>query len=247
MLRSGHDTLDSSSTVSSCTRMLMCFNSTHFYLAYIARFITCHAAVWHAAALEAAEEALRSSNWLPTSDADRNATGVAIGSGIGSLEDIVDADRVTAARGPRRISPQFVPRILLNLAAGQVGVQWGLRGPNHCAATACATGAHAIGDAFRLIKFGEADVMLAGGTEASVNVLSLGGFGKMRALSTKFNSDPSEASRPFDAARDGFVIGGKALHSARMISLYEAFVILRSIYVAESLHIIVLVEYTQWY
>jgi 3-oxoacyl-[acyl-carrier-protein] synthase II len=162
--------------------------------------------------VEAAEEALRSSNWLPTSDADRNATGVAIGSGIGSLEDIIEADRTTAARGPRRISPQFVPRILLNLAAGQVGVQWGLRGPNHCAATACATGAHAIGDAFRLIKFGEADVMLAGGTEASVNVLSLGGFGKMRALSTKFNSDPGGASRPFDAARDGFVIGGKALH-----------------------------------
>lgn len=134
-------------------------------------------------------------------------SGVVIGTGIGCLESTIQAVETIREKGNRRLSPHFVPSVLLNMAAGHVSIMHGLQGPNTSPSTACATGAHAIGEAYRYIKFGEADMMVAGGTEASINSLSLGGFGKMRALSTKWNNTPENASRPFDKDRDGFVLG----------------------------------------
>ncbi|KAK1439781.1 hypothetical protein QVD17_05601 [Tagetes erecta] len=165
----------------------------------IARFISY--------ALCAADEALRDANWIPTKQEDKENTGVSIGGGIGSMGDILDASQLICEKRVRRLSPFFVPRILINMAAGHVSMKYGFQGPNHAAVTACATGANSIGDAARMIQFGDADVMVAGGTEASIDALSIAGFSKLRALATKYNSTPQESSRPFDCERDGFVIG----------------------------------------
>ncbi|WP_421723308.1 beta-ketoacyl-ACP synthase II [Bauldia sp.] len=158
-------------------------------------------------AIAAADQALDDADWHPESDEDQWTTGVLIGSGIGGIGGIYDASIVLRDRGPRRISPFFIPGRLINLASGQVSIRHKLKGPNHAVVTACSTGAHAIGDAARLIALGDADVMVAGGTESPVNRLSLAGFAACRALSTGFNDRPKDASRPFDEDRDGFVIG----------------------------------------
>ncbi|XP_021735244.1 3-oxoacyl-[acyl-carrier-protein] synthase, mitochondrial-like [Chenopodium quinoa] len=158
-------------------------------------------------ALCAADEALKDANWIPTKQDEKERTGVSIGGGIGSMSDIVDAAQLICEKRLRRLSPFFVPRILINMASGHVSMKYGFQGPNHAAVTACATGAHSIGDAARMILFGDADVMVAGGTEASIDALSIAGFCRLKALSTKYNSSPCEASRPFDVERDGFVIG----------------------------------------
>jgi 3-oxoacyl-[acyl-carrier-protein] synthase II len=157
--------------------------------------------------IAAAHEALKDSGWEPKTEDDRYATGVLIGSGIGGISGIHDTSLVLAEKGPRRVSPFFIPANIINLVSGQVSIIHGLKGPNHAVVTACSTGAHAIGDAARLIMFGDADVMLAGGAEAPVNRLSLAGFAACRALSTSYNDRPTEASRPWDAERDGFVMG----------------------------------------
>ncbi|OYR10961.1 beta-ketoacyl-ACP synthase II [Brucella grignonensis] len=158
-------------------------------------------------AVGAADQALDDANWHPTSDEDQVRTGVLIGSGIGGIEGIVEAGYTLRDKGPRRISPFFIPGRLINLASGHVSIKHGLRGPNHSVVTACATGTHAIGDAARLIAFGDADVMVAGGTESPVSRISLAGFAACKALSTKRNDDPTAASRPYDSDRDGFVMG----------------------------------------
>ncbi|KAI3753406.1 hypothetical protein L2E82_25458 [Cichorium intybus] len=158
-------------------------------------------------ALCAADEALQDANWIPSEQDEKEKTGVSIGGGIGSIGDILDASQLICEKKIRRLSPFFVPRILINMAAGHVSMKYGFQGPNHAAVTACATGANSIGDAARMIQFGDADVMVAGGTEASIDALSIAGFCRLRALSTKYNSTPQEASRPFDCNRDGFVIG----------------------------------------
>ena len=158
-------------------------------------------------ALVAATEAVEDSGWLPETDEDRNVTGVMIGSGIGGLQTIYEASVQVSQGRARRLSPFFIPSALANLAAGQVSIKYGLRGPNHCVVTACATGVHAIGDAARLIVLGDADVMVAGGAESAVNELGIAGFCAARALSTGFNDNPPAASRPWDKDRDGFVMG----------------------------------------
>jgi 3-oxoacyl-[acyl-carrier-protein] synthase II len=158
-------------------------------------------------AMAAATQALKDSGWEPTSYEDQTNTGVLIGSGIGGIEGIAEASLVLKEKGPRRISPFFIPGRLINLASGYVSIEHGLKGPNHSVVTACSTGAHAIGDAGRLIALGDADVMLAGGTESPINRLSVAGFCSCKALSTAFNDTPEKASRPYDKARDGFVIG----------------------------------------
>jgi 3-oxoacyl-[acyl-carrier-protein] synthase II len=157
--------------------------------------------------IAAADEALKDSGWEPKTDDERYATGVMIGSGIGGISGIHDTALLLAEKGPRRVSPFFIPGNIINMVSGQVSIKHGLKGPNHAVVTACSTGAHAIGDAVRLIIFGDADVMLAGGAEAPVNRLSLAGFAACRALSTSYNDNPTEASRPWDSARDGFVMG----------------------------------------
>ena len=157
--------------------------------------------------MAAADEALRDSGWEPKTDNERYSTGVLIGSGIGGIGGIHDTTITLSEKGPRRISPFFIPGNIINMVSGQVSIKHGLKGPNHAVVTACSTGAHAIGDASRLIMFGDADVMLAGGAEAPVNRLSLAGFAACRALSTAYNDNPSEASRPWDKDRDGFVMG----------------------------------------
>ena len=158
-------------------------------------------------AMSAAMQALRDANWAPESHDDQIESGVLIGSGIGGLEGIYDASVTLHERGPRRISPFFIPGRLINLASGNVSIAHGLKGPNHSVVTACSTGAHAIGDAGRLIALGDAKVMVAGGAESAVNRLSLAGFAACRALSTGFNDRPKQASRPYDRDRDGFVMG----------------------------------------
>ncbi|MGL5719514.1 MAG: beta-ketoacyl-ACP synthase II [Alphaproteobacteria bacterium] len=158
-------------------------------------------------ALAAAEEALADANWKPESEEDRERTGVIIGSGIGGLPGIYETSVVLKEQGPRRVSPFFIPSCLINLASGHVSIRYGFTGPNHAVVTACSTGAHAIGDASRLIMFGDADVILAGGTEASVCRIGVAGFAAAKALSTAFNDTPEKASRPWDKDRDGFVIG----------------------------------------
>jgi 3-oxoacyl-[acyl-carrier-protein] synthase II len=155
----------------------------------------------------AAEEALTDANWKPETEADKQRTGVIIGSGIGGLNAIAETAIELHQRGPRRVSPFFIPSALINLASGQVSIRYGLKGPNHSVVTACATGAHAVGDASRLIQFGDAEVMVAGGSEASVCPLGIAGFIACRAMSTNFNDAPEKASRPYDKARDGFVMG----------------------------------------
>tara|TARA_R110000751_G_scaffold271365_6_gene371574 strand:- start:69891 stop:71123 length:1233 start_codon:yes stop_codon:yes gene_type:complete len=158
-------------------------------------------------AVAAADQALADAGWAPQTDEDQIATGVLIGSGIGGLQGIVDAGETLREKGPRRVSPFFIPGRLINLASGQVSIKHKLRGPNHAVVTACSTGAHAIGDASRLIALGDADVMVAGGTESPVCRIAMAGFAACKALSTKYNDDPQSASRPYDADRDGFVMG----------------------------------------
>lgn len=155
----------------------------------------------------AATQAVEDAGWKPEAIADRDRTGVMIGSGIGGLQGIYEGSITLKERGPRRISPFFIPSSLINLASGQVSIKYGFRGPNHSVVTACATGAHAIGDAARLIAFDDADVMVAGGAEAALCRLGIAGFVACRALSTAFNETPARASRPWDKQRDGFVMG----------------------------------------
>jgi len=157
--------------------------------------------------MTAATQALQDAAWKPQTADEQNATGVLIGSGIGGIGGIYDASITLYEKGPRRVSPFFIPGRIINLASGYVSIEHGLKGPNHAVVTACSTGAHAIGDASRLIAYGDADVMLAGGTESPINRLSLAGFAACRALSTNFNDDPTRASRPYDRDRDGFVMG----------------------------------------
>ncbi len=157
--------------------------------------------------MSAATQALQDANWAPTTYEDQIETGVLIGSGIGGLGGIYDASITLHEKGPRRISPFFIPGRLINLVSGQVSIAHDLKGPNHSVVTACSTGAHAIGDAGRIIALGDASVMVAGGAESAVNRLSLAGFAACRALSTAFNDRPKEASRPYDRDRDGFVMG----------------------------------------
>jgi len=158
-------------------------------------------------AVAAATQAVEDSGWKAGTDEAKERTGVLIGSGIGGLQAIYDASIILKERGPRRISPFFIPSALINLASGQVSIKHGFKGPNLAVVTACSTGAHAIGDAARLIAFDDADVMVAGGAEASISRLGVAGFAAARALSTGFNNRPSEASRPWDKDRDGFVMG----------------------------------------
>ena len=158
-------------------------------------------------AMVATQEALQDAEWLPTKEEDLEATGVYIGSGIGSLDDVVNTTLDFDRGGYRKVSPLFVPRLLINLAAGHISMRWGFRGPNHAATTACTTGAHALGDAARLIAFGDADIMVAGGAESCIHPLAIAGFARARSLATDWNDDPTKASRPFDKDRAGFVIG----------------------------------------
>lgn len=158
-------------------------------------------------ALSAADQALRDSGWEVDTDEDSWRTGVMIGSGIGGLGSIEQTSLLLADRGPRRISPFFIPGSLINLASGMVSIKHKLKGPNHAVVTACSTGAHAIGDASRLVAHGDADVMVAGGTEACICPIGIGGFLSCKALSTGFNDDPTRGSRPYDKDRDGFVMG----------------------------------------
>jgi 3-oxoacyl-[acyl-carrier-protein] synthase II len=158
-------------------------------------------------AMAAARQALDDAAWHPEADEDQFASGVLIGSGIGGIGGIYEASLTLYEKGPRRLSPFFIPGRLINLASGYVSIAHGLKGPNHAVVTACSTGAHAIGDAARLIALGDAEVMVAGGTESPLNRLSMAGFAACRALSTNFNDAPQRASRPYDRDRDGFVMG----------------------------------------
>lgn len=158
-------------------------------------------------ALVAATEAVEDSGWVPQTDQDRWSTGVMIGSGIGGLPEIYKGSQLVGQGKSRRLSPFFIPASLINLASGHVSIKYGFKGPNHAVVTACATGVHALGDAARLIALGDADVMVAGGTEAAVCEIGIAGFCSARALSTAFNDSPTEGSRPWDEGRDGFVMG----------------------------------------
>ena len=157
-------------------------------------------------AMAAAAQAVEDSGWKPTEEGERERTGVMIGSGIGGLNGIYEASLLLHDKGPRRISPFFIPAALINLASGHVSIRYGFKGPNHAVVTACSTGAHALGDASRLIQLDDADVMVCGGAEAAVGRLGIAGFAAARALSTKFNDTPERASRPWDEERDGFVM-----------------------------------------
>jgi 3-oxoacyl-[acyl-carrier-protein] synthase II len=157
--------------------------------------------------LAAAKQAVEDSGWVPANDEERNRTGVLIGSGIGGLNGIAETALLLQEKGPRRVSPFFIPGRLINLVSGYASIEFGYRGPNHAVVTACATGAHAIGDAARLIALDDADVMLAGGAEAAICRLGIAGFNACRALATAFNDTPEKASRPYDKDRDGFVMG----------------------------------------
>jgi len=158
-------------------------------------------------AMCAARQALDDANWHPKTEDEKTSTGVLIGSGIGGIEGIAETAVILHEKGPRRVSPFFIPGRIINLASGFVSIEFGLKGPNHAVVTACSTGAHALGDAGRMIALGDADVMVAGGAESPVNRMSLAGFSALRALSTAFNDEPAKASRPYDKARDGFVMG----------------------------------------
>ncbi|HPN06210.1 MAG TPA: beta-ketoacyl-ACP synthase II [Hyphomonadaceae bacterium] len=158
-------------------------------------------------AIAAADEAIADSGWKPESYDDKIRTGVMIGSGIGGLQAIANTAIELHEKGPRKVSPFFIPSALINLASGQLSIKYGFKGPNHAVVTACATGAHAIGDSMRLIQYGDADVMVAGGSEASVCRIGYAGFIACRAMSTSYNDTPEKASRPYDKDRDGFVMG----------------------------------------
>lgn len=157
--------------------------------------------------IAAADMACQDANWLPKDEEDRLRTGVLIGSGIGGLGSIAETANLIRDKGPRRVSPFFIPGALINLASGQVSIRHGFKGPNHSVVTACSTGAHAIGDASRIIRAGDADVMVAGGGEGCICEIGIAGFNACKALSTKYADDPKKASRPYDVDRDGFVMG----------------------------------------
>lgn len=157
--------------------------------------------------MAAAQQAIEDSGWMPEDNESLERTGILIGSGIGGLNSIANASLVLEEKGPRRISPFFVPGALINLISGQVSIKYGFKGPNHSVVTACSTGAHAIGDASRLIQHGDADVMVAGGAEAAICRLGIAGFNACKALSTERSDEPTKASRPWDKDRDGFVMG----------------------------------------
>jgi 3-oxoacyl-[acyl-carrier-protein] synthase II len=167
--------------------------------------------------IAAAQQAVEDSGWVPETEEDRYRTGVLIGSGIGGLKSIEATTLLIKEKGPRRVSPFFIPGSLINLISGQVSIRYGFKGPNHAVVTACSTGAHALGDAARLIKYGSADVMVAGGAEAAICEIGIAGFNACKALSTKRRDDPEKASRPYDADRDGFVMG----EGAGMVILEE--------------------------
>ena len=158
-------------------------------------------------AIGAAEEAVQDSGWVAETDDQQERTGVLIGSGIGGLQSIYNSSINLYENGPRKVSPFFIPSALINLASGQVSIKHSFKGPNHSVVTACATGAHAIGDSARLIQYGDADVMVAGGSEAVICELAIAGFCAAKAMSTKYNDEPKRASRPYDEGRDGFVMG----------------------------------------
>jgi len=168
-------------------------------------------------AVAAADQALTDANWSPQSDEDQTRTGVLVGSGIGGLQGIEKTALLLAEKGPKRVSPFFIPGRLINLAAGHISIKHRLRGPNHAVVTACSSGTHAIGDAARLIGYGDAEVMVAGGAESPICRIAVAGFAACRALSTGFNNEPQRASRPYDRDRDGFVIG----EGAGMVVLEE--------------------------
>lgn len=157
--------------------------------------------------IAAADQAIADAGWAPTDEESLERTGVIIGSGIGGLSEIYKTSLTLKESGPRRVSPFFIPSCLINLTSGHVSIRHGFKGPNHSVVTACATGAHAIGDASRIIHYGDADVMIAGGTEAAICRLAIAGFSSARALSTSYNDTPEQASRPWDEGRDGFVMG----------------------------------------
>jgi len=157
--------------------------------------------------IAAAQQAVEDIGWMPDDAESLERTGVMIGSGIGGLQSIADTAILIKERGPKRVSPFFIPGALINLVSGQVSIKYGFKGPNHSVVTACSTGAHAIGDAARFIKSGDADVMVAGGAESAICEIGIAGFNACKALSTKAESDPKKASRPYDADRDGFVMG----------------------------------------
>ncbi|TYB89801.1 beta-ketoacyl-ACP synthase II [Oceaniovalibus sp. ACAM 378] len=157
--------------------------------------------------MAAAKMAVEDSGWMPEDEEDRLRTGVMIGSGIGGLQSIAETAVLLKERGPRRVSPFFIPGALINLVSGQVSIRYGFKGPNHAVVTACSTGAHAIGDAARLIQWGDAEVMIAGGTESPICEIGIAGFNACKALSTQRADDPTKASRPYDVDRDGFVMG----------------------------------------
>lgn len=158
-------------------------------------------------AIAASQQAVEDAGWTPDEEHELERTGVLIGSGIGGIETIAETAITLKERGPRRVSPFFIPSALINLCSGQVSIRFGFKGPNHAVVTACSTGAHAIGDAARLIRLGDADVMVAGGAESPVCELSVAGFAACKALSTGYNDTPEKASRPYDRGRDGFVMG----------------------------------------
>ncbi len=170
-------------------------------------------------AMAAAEQAIRDADWMPEDEASRERTGVLIGSGIGGLASIERTAIELKERGPRKVSPFFIPGSLINLCSGQVAIRHGFKGPNHAVVTACSTGAHAIGDAARIIKYGDADVMVAGGAEAAICRLGIVGFIACKALSSGYNDTPEKASRPYDTGRDGFVMGEGA--GVVMLEEYE--------------------------
>ena len=170
-------------------------------------------------ALAAAEQAVKDAGWQPGDEESLERTGVMVGSGIGGLDTIAEASITLKERGPRRISPFFIPAALINLASGQISIRYGFKGPNHAPVTACSTGAHAIGDAARLIALGDADVMVAGGAENPICELGVAGFAACKALSTGYNDTPEKASRPYDKGRDGFVMGEGA--GALILEVYE--------------------------
>ncbi|MBW0157284.1 beta-ketoacyl-ACP synthase II [Sedimentimonas flavescens] len=157
--------------------------------------------------IAAAVQAVQDSGWMPEEEEDRLRTGVMIGSGIGGLSTIAETALLIREKGPKRVSPFFIPASLINLISGQVSIRFGFKGPNHAVVTACSTGAHAIGDAARLIMLGDADVMVAGGAESPISEIGIAGFNACKALSTKRGDEPTKASRPYDADRDGFVMG----------------------------------------
>jgi 3-oxoacyl-[acyl-carrier-protein] synthase II len=169
--------------------------------------------------MAAVDEAVRDADWMPEDEHERQRTGVIMGSGIGGLSTIADTAVELHEKGPRRVSPFFIPSALINLASGQASIRYGFKGPNHAVVTACATGAHAVGDASRLIMYGDADVMIAGGAEAAVCKIGIAGFIACRAMSTSFNDTPEKGSRPYDKDRDGFVMGEGA--GALVLEEYE--------------------------